>query len=319
MRRRKLRAPSLLAGALAAASVLTGCSALVQTDIGEPCTTEPECDAAGLNGYSCLDGVCQATFCAADADCASAGLTANACTDGICQVIPSLSCVGQVSTPAPGSGTRTWRARYILATSEQPPPGMQVALCRASDIDCTDPIDPSLTVDANGGVSRDVPYEFEGYTIVTSSLTEDALINLPGPVVVDVPSNGVQPYKLLPKGTQAAYYQGLLELPGPDAGRTSVVTISLDCNAFPAPGTRIDSSKADEKVATLYLGAGDVPDLTLDATSASGSGNTVLLNHPTGLSTFSLTRASTGETISRRSVNIAVGKVNYLPLPPTPL
>jgi hypothetical protein len=278
------RAAPLVGGCIV--SLLTGCSALVDSERGQ---------------------------CSSDADCSGHGeaLVAGMCLQGLCATRPEWSCAtGAVGTGAGPSGSVdvTVPLRDLLG---QPSHGaLEARLCHKVDVNCEVPEQIPMPSDA-GEVALTLDSDFEGYLSVTGSSLIPTLYFLSPPLRS---GERLPALTLMSPGLMESL---ALEMDVALMGARGHAQFSIeDCNAAPSPGVSLEAREADAETTRFYSIDG-LPDTWARSTSSDGVGG--FLNAPTGGLTVSARWGDDGATLGSASVLIRPGFISYGRLSPVHL
>lgn len=230
---------------------LGGCQLLLDVDSSQ-CERDADCVGLLGRGFMCgSNGICKRApqKPASDAD-AGAMLAAR------------WSCLDEEpATPPPlGSGDEVEVKFDVLDfTTLEPPEGLEVRACAPTDVACSDPLADGVEPDAEGFVTFELPYAFEGYyqldapgflpalSYSNRALTEDA--QFPGPLLVS------------PDALRDLASFGGESI---DEKLGTVVLEVLDCDGGPGDGVALSMQDDAEQHPFYFEGA--LPDRQLNAT-----------------------------------------------------
>jgi hypothetical protein len=339
--RRLLCALSTLA-VLGLVSALAGCSVLVDADRAQcsqnsdctsrgaafadsickagsceekqKCTQNSDCKSADETsaGEICSTaGWCEANTCSQDSDCAA--FAGTICTAGACQADPQWSC-----NAGPVNPTHAYKLTMHLqgAVSMAPLPGVVAQLCRKLDVNCENPVGPTVTADENGNLKMSIEASFDGYVQLTDSTKiAPALYFLTAPATGDLD---------LPIVPLASPFEATGIVLSASAGTTSwlpdrglVLLNAFDCQGATAANISYSVGGAHDPTSFIFYLIGTLP--TSNATFTDSTGYGGLVNVPVGVSTITATLAPSGAQVSKLSVLVRAGYISYSKVTPNSL
>jgi hypothetical protein len=268
------------------------------------CSIDADCVQRGMPGATCADGICwaPASQCTLDTDCRKLGpeYVDGRCVAAQCRPNPRWRC----ERPAPAATTETKKLTILVrhSLSLAPLVGIRAQVCQKLDLQCMTPLD-TVTTQADGILTLNVPANFSGYLKVDDAQYFPALYFLPAAL----PADGVlQPFPLLSAGLiidALAFTLGT----GIDARRGHMMLISEDCMGMALPGVTFKSPQQDTRTVQFYV-RDQLPSTSAEQTAEIGNGG--YLNFPAGTAVIELKQVATGMKLNTVSVVVRAGYIS---------
>lgn len=304
-------------------SLMTRSAACAACVTSKACTTATTCasDAACVSAATCKLG-CNSLDAACIEKCVGAGATASDLSKNVksacgaeCDVGKQVACNGNVAFPKVGPTVSTVHVVLPISGAGSPAPvvGAQVKACGKVDIDCSSPVAPAATTDAQGHATFDLPVTellggFNGLFLITAPgyVPTQAFYNPP------LAGDQTLPTSPILRDIEFAGATSALGVT-PDPERGHIILVIQDCELNAIPGATIEVSSADAK-ATLGYFQGGFP--TQSAIATDGAGLAGAFNLPPG--SVSATAILGGKPVGRGQALIKKGTITLLSVVPSP-
>ena len=292
--------------ALAASASSVGCSVVLDADQVQ-CNSDADCAASGL-GNRCAAHVCEGPTGDAGTPDGGGGSGGTA--------VDRWACLGNVTWPMPNPGEIVdVNVATRMATGGPIPDGITVKYCAALDPDCTAPLAGPTPLDSTGKISVQTESGTRGFFEFTGTPIMPNLLYFSQPAFGAASgSNLDEPVTLV----SPDLFDTLIDKAGEvaDPTRGTLLTVTIDCNAEPAVGVRIESALADAQSKTFYF-VGLLPSPTATQTDVQGYGG--ILNVPPGTETVESYVVETGALIGSSGYQIRAGTLTSVAVEPTPM
>jgi hypothetical protein len=202
--------------------------------------------------------------------------------------------------------TINYSLRVIEYVSRQPPTGIEVKACTASDVNCDSPVATFRDKDGSGMVRLVLPYGFLGYLDVSSSAMH-ALSYVSKALRQDTQDRDLQVPTESTVGLLATYAGAPY-----DATRGVVLLEAFDCMRMPAGGVHFTESKGDSGPFYFVnqLPNREVKESVYDADRDVADGGFV--NEPTGFVTFTAYLGVDGPKLGEFNASVRANTVTYV-------
>ncbi len=217
-------------------------------------------------------------------------------------------CAGRFEVPLPQQDTIVDRNQYLDFLSEAPVPGVTVKACRASDVDCSDPIATEVS-DADGVTGHQLPGGFLGFYEVNAEGYYPTIYLFALPLLFDRDPRQTPLISLAVIPPFEALLDTTLQ-----PGRTHFVFVVEDCVRQQAAGITVTAEPSDGST-TFYLEDGiPSPDATSTVDKALGG----ILNLPAVTLRVRGVIEATGEQVFEHVVQTRPDTVVQMQLTPSP-
>lgn len=277
--------------------LLGGCSLMLETetkackksdDCGAPyecqeglclvktgCTKDADCHALGSKHAEtiCLDNVCSMPQCDAPEECEGGDTPTFTCFEGRCQD-PVWACLGEPDDRETTMETATFKVE-VIGLAEGHIPDLKILACAAVDTQCQTPLrSPVITykdrIVTVSGLPQDsaIHLRFEDSVHITTDFYSQRLVRdeTVEEVIELIPANVIP---------QLGLALGVVI----DPTKALINVLTMDCSEPPVPqaGIRLELSDKPEGSEIFYLTDGNIPDISLDATTSAGAAGAVNL------------------------------------------
>jgi len=250
------------------------------------------------------------TQCSTNADCTARGaeFAGSVCVDSFCRAPTNWACL---DLPPPMAAPQDqFQVSFVVrdTVTQMPKPGLRARLCRKLDVECSNAVSESATVDEQGNVSFQVAAGFDGYARFDGGDLLPGIFFFNPPVSRDTLNIPIT----LSASTTASALAALTGV-ALDSGRGVVLLSVLDCTGTPASGITLSSNFADPRARIFYAQEG-LPSSMATMTDSSGYGGVV--NASPGTVTFSALQAQSGRKIDEVTVLVQAGTQTMTTLVP---
>jgi hypothetical protein len=197
-------------------------------------------------------------------------------------------------------------------STQKPPQGLSVKVCRADDTECSDPEKTFQDLPGTGDVTLLVPWEWSGYLEFSSSETLTSLYYMNRPVTEPIFAKSVV---LITQGLIEA--AGMLSREPVDLEQKGLVVAQMhDCSGELATGIRFQISDPDSRQFLLVDGVPNArAELSmLEPAMAQGTGG--FLNVQPGSASVSARLGVDGPVLGQANVNVRPKSISQLEIYP---
>lgn len=273
--------------------LLAGCSVVIDVD-SKQCTTSSDCEALGpaFSGSTCEQSVCVKP--SANGGTNAGGAPGMGDDELVCE------------KPAPSTQEKVKYsfAPIYIPGSEPADTTFQIKACNPGDLECSNPVDGPLEVNAGEPKEFLVPPGWQGYFEVRNKETMSALVFMGRPILEDtVGWNITMPTPVLVGQLSVATGERV----DPELG--IIIAVARDCDALPIEGVQF----ANSKEGLQYYFVNNFPDTSLEETAAQGAVG--FANVPISTTTLTATM-STGQELTGAIIRVKPHTVSLVELFP---